>query len=231
MKMGKITAKLRDAVPVCLMVEGNEIKRYKNIDLPDSLKELEMKDFNFYTPADGKITFQIHFAPGVLPEEFPAPRAKLTRAEKATIKEAAKRAMEEANTEAITPEEKEYTSADEEHEESPAINQAKHIETIKTPEVISTENSATEAITDTETLAPKAEESGNMELFYNVTSTRRKELATAVGDFIGAKPKYMRAPTYAFEVGSYTIGRNGTLTGKENPELVIALAEQGFVAA
>ena len=31
MKTGKITAKLRDAVPVCLMVNGKEVKRYKMI--------------------------------------------------------------------------------------------------------------------------------------------------------------------------------------------------------
>ena len=37
MKTGKITAKLRDAVPVCLMVNGEEVKRYKNIELPDEL--------------------------------------------------------------------------------------------------------------------------------------------------------------------------------------------------
>ena len=35
MKTGKITAKLRDAVPVCLMVNGEEVKRYKNIELPE----------------------------------------------------------------------------------------------------------------------------------------------------------------------------------------------------
>ena len=40
MKTGKITAKLRDAVPVCLMVNGEEVKRYKNIELPDELKEV-----------------------------------------------------------------------------------------------------------------------------------------------------------------------------------------------
>ena len=38
MKTGKITAKPRDAVPVCLMVNGKEVKRYKNIELPDELK-------------------------------------------------------------------------------------------------------------------------------------------------------------------------------------------------
>jgi hypothetical protein len=35
MEMGKLTAKLRDAVPVCFLVEGKEIKRYKNIEIPD----------------------------------------------------------------------------------------------------------------------------------------------------------------------------------------------------
>ena len=35
MEMGKLTAKLRDAVPVCLLVDGKEIKRYKNIEIPD----------------------------------------------------------------------------------------------------------------------------------------------------------------------------------------------------
>ena len=37
MKTGKITAKLRDAVPVCLMVNGEEVKRYKNIKLATTL--------------------------------------------------------------------------------------------------------------------------------------------------------------------------------------------------
>ena len=70
-----------------------------------------------------------------------------------------------------------------------------------------------------------------MEIHYNVNGPRRKELATAVGNFIGAKPKYMKAPTYAFQVGDYTISRDGTLTGKENTELLNVLKEQGFLAA
>ena len=60
MKTGKITAKLRDAVPVCLMVNGEEVKRYKNIELPDALKEVEMTDFHVNVHMDGKITFEIH---------------------------------------------------------------------------------------------------------------------------------------------------------------------------
>lgn len=61
MKTGKITAKLRDAVPVCLMVEGEEVMRYKNIELPDEIKEVEMLDFHFNVHMDGKITFDIHY--------------------------------------------------------------------------------------------------------------------------------------------------------------------------
>ena len=38
MNAGKITAKIRDAVPVCLMVDGEEVRRYKNIQLPDEIK-------------------------------------------------------------------------------------------------------------------------------------------------------------------------------------------------
>ena len=88
MKTGKITAKLRDAVPVCLMVNGEEVKRYKNIKLPDMLKEVEMTDFHFNVHTDGKITFEIHYEEGVLPEVFPEDRTRLIRAAKAEAKEA-----------------------------------------------------------------------------------------------------------------------------------------------
>ena len=116
MKTGKITAKLRDAVPVCLMVNGEEVKRYKNIELPDELKAVE-----------------------------------------------------------------------------------------NGPEGI--------------------------EAAYNVTGVRRKQLVVAVGDFISAKPEYLRAPTYAFAVGSYNIDKEGTLTGPEKSALIESLKEQGFIAA
>ena len=86
MKTGKITAKLRDAVPVCLMVEGEEVMRYKNIELPDILKEVEMINFHFNVHIDGKITFEIHYEQGVLPEVFPEARTRVSRAAKAAAK-------------------------------------------------------------------------------------------------------------------------------------------------
>ena len=79
MEMGKLTAKLRDAVPVCLLVEGKEIKRYKNIEIPDDIKKLEYQDFKFDVPLNGAITFKIMFEPGVLPEVFPQARARRMR--------------------------------------------------------------------------------------------------------------------------------------------------------
>lgn len=79
MEMGKLTAKLRDAVLVCLLAEGEEIKRYKNIEIPDELKKLEYQDFKFDVPLNGAITFKIMFEPGVLPEKFPQARERRTR--------------------------------------------------------------------------------------------------------------------------------------------------------
>ena len=201
MKTGRITAKLRDAVPVCLMVEGKEVKRYKNIELPDSIKEVELLDFHFNVPADGKITFEIHYASGVLPETFPEPRAKVTRAEKAAAKAQKKAAQEE---------------------------------TAETPAAEETAEDTTEPTAESPETAEEAEanqEASTMEISYNVTGPRRKELATAVGDFIGTAPVYQKAPTYAFAIGSYIIDRNGKLSGEKNEELTVALAAQGFTAA
>ena len=60
MKCGKLTAKLRDAVPVRFYENGREIKRYKNIEIPDAIKELEFRDFRFDVPESGPITFKIY---------------------------------------------------------------------------------------------------------------------------------------------------------------------------
>lgn len=225
MKTGKITAKLRDAVPVCLMVNGEEVKRYKNIELPDMLKEVEMTDFHFNVHMDGKITFEIHYEPGVLPEVFPEARTRVTRAAKAAAK--IERETAPVNEALETPD------AIPAHEET-ALAIIPEAPVFAAP--LKTEEAMPEAETTEEVNAEPVEEvtteePANMEILYNVTGPRRKELAAAVGDFIGAKPKYMKAPTYAFVVEEYTIGRDGTLTGKENKALVEALAAQGFTAA
>ena len=232
MKTGKITAKLRDAVPVCLMVEGQEVKRYKNIDLPDMLKEVEMLDFHFNVPEDGRITFEISYAQGVLPEVFPEPRAKMTRAEKAAAKAAAKAAEQEATAEENAP-----AAMPEAPQEVTALAEIKPLDIASLIAPHAAEEAVPEAAPEVEETAKQATEeseageTGSMEIHYNVTGPRRKELATAVGNFIGMAPVYMKAPTYGFAVSNYIIDKNGTLTGENNKALVEALAEQGFTAA
>ena len=201
MKTGKITAKLRDAVPVCLMVNGEEVKRYKNIELPDALKEVEMTDFHFNVHMDGKITFEIHYEEGTLPEVFPEAHTRVSRMAKAA-------SQESAEVMAVETTEPETEAAPEDNPQDGEIP-------AKDPSRPATEGNEPEGI----------------KAAYNVTGVRRKQLVTAVGDFIGAKPEYLRAPTYAFAVGSYNIDKEGTLTGPENPALIESLKEQGFIAA
>lgn len=92
MECGKLTAKLRDAVPVCFMDGGMEVKRFKNIEIPDGIKKLPFDGFKFDVPANGAITFKIYFAPGILPKEWPQVRERKARMPKP---------MEEATTEEI----------------------------------------------------------------------------------------------------------------------------------
>lgn len=205
MKTGKITAKLRDAVPVCLMVNGKEVKRYKNIELPDELKEVEMTDFHFNVHMDGKITFEIHYEEGTLPEVFPEARTRVSRAAKAAAKATAQESTEVMAVEATEPETEAAPEERPQTDEIPAED----------PGEPATENSGPEGI----------------EAAYNVTGVRRKQLVVAVSEFTNIEPEYLRAPTYAFAVGSYNIDKEGTLTGPENPALIESLKEQGFIAA
>lgn len=205
MKTGKITAKLRDAVPVCLMVNGEEVKRYKNIELPDELKEVEMTDFHFNVHMDGKITFEIHYEEGALPEVFPEARTRVSRAAKAAAKAAAQESTEVMAVETAEPE------IEAALEESP-----QEIETpVKNPGEPATEESEPESI----------------EVAYNVTGVRRKQLVVAVSEFTNIEPEYKAAPSFAYEIGDYMVDKEGTLTDPENPALIESLKEQGFIAA
>lgn len=79
MECGKFTAKLRDAVPVCFMDGGMEVKRFKNIEIPDEIKKLPFDGFKFDVPANGAITFKIYFVLGILPKVWPQARERKAR--------------------------------------------------------------------------------------------------------------------------------------------------------
>lgn len=73
-----------------------------------------------------------------------------------------------------------------------------------------------------------------MELKYNVTGARRKELVSTLSELVGEAMSYKGAPTFAYEVGPFSIDKEGTLsypveTGSELVEMVMErLSERGF---
>jgi len=62
-----------------------------------------------------------------------------------------------------------------------------------------------------------------MQINYNVTGAKRKSLVGAISQELNATTKYLGAPTFAYEVGSYHIDKNGILRGDDNPGLIADL--------
>ena len=150
---------------------------------------------------DGKITFELHYEEGSLPEVFPEARTRVSRAAKAAAKAATQDNAEVMAVEATEPE------IEAAPEESP--------QTDEIPEENPEEKSKPEYI----------------EAAYNVTGVRRKQLVVAVSEFTNIEPEYKAAPSFAYEIGDYMVDKEGTLTGPENPALIESLKEQGFIAA
>jgi len=215
MEIGKLTAKLRDAVPVCFLVEGKEIKRCKNIEIPDELKRLEYQDFKFDVPVVGAITFKIAFAAGVLPDLMPGPRKLKSR--KSVVEEPADQPQE------ISAEPVEVVlQVQEEIQPADAIAEA-----LKADDPVAEE--VTEA-SDGDDKVVTAEGPEIMEIVYHAMGERRKELVKAISKFTGMTATFQNAPTFAYVIGGYTVDKVGTLTGETNVALVEALAEQDFIA-
>lgn len=224
MKCGKLTAKLRDAVPVCFIEEGKEIKRFKNIEIPDAIKELEYRDFKFDVPMSGAITFKIFFEPGTLPETWPEPRQRKTRAKKneAPAQDAAQDAVE-ALKDALDQAQEEGQPVDE-------IAQAAAQGAEITTEIIEAEDGGHELIITAEDDPEDSEEPipETMEIHYDVDGSARKALAHAVGEVIGAYPSYQTAPSFAYTIGDYILDRHGVLTGPRNSQLLLTLDQDGY---
>ena len=205
MKCGKLTAKLRDAVTVRFYENGREVKRYKNIEIPDVVKELEFQDFKFDVPLNGAITFKIFFEQGVLPEVWPEARQRRTRASRA------------AEGEPVTE------SADLDTQEMPqdATDPVDGESAGEVPEAA--ENAGEAFITEGD---PSTQET--MEIRFDVAGSARKALASAIGEHTGAYPSYQAAPSFAYLIGDYILDRTGTLEGPKNDYLIRALAEDGY---
>lgn len=73
-----------------------------------------------------------------------------------------------------------------------------------------------------------------MEVKYNVTGARRKELAKAVSEIVDWPATYKGAPTFAYGIGDFTIDKDGTLSFGSMSDsglvekLLEGLSERGF---
>ncbi len=203
MECGKLTAKLRDAVPVCFVVNGMEVKRLKNIEIPDEIKKLPFTAFKFDVPQNGAITFKIMFEAGVLPDEWPEPRQRKQRGSKA--------AGQPLN---IAPETAAMLAA------SVRLGGFADAETVAALEA--------EKATETEDAEDLSEEPTPEEIAYNITGDRRKALVEAIANYTGEKAIYQNAPSFAYHIGAFAVDKNGTLSGPIDHSLIRWLADEGF---
>jgi len=68
----------------------------------------------------------------------------------------------------------------------------------------------------------------NKEYKFGVTGQERKRLVGAISEILNAPMKYLGAPTFAYEVGSYHIDKAGMVTGEYDLNLFVGLAERGI---
>ena len=74
-----------------------------------------------------------------------------------------------------------------------------------------------------------------MQIKYNVTGDRRKALVAVMRDVLQDTTRYLGAPSFAFQVGAYTVDKNGTITCPNDADaaqidmLVRELAHDGFI--
>ena len=197
-------------MPVCFIENGKEVKRFKNIEIPDEIKKLPYQDFEFSVPVTGAITFKIMFEEGILPKVWPEVRTRKSRKAKQE---------EEPTPERITA----GLLAALEQAESEGQPVAEIAEAAAQGAEITTELNEQE-------LTITAHEPETMDAAFNVTGERRKALVEAVKAFIGAPAVYQNAPSFAYVIGDYTVNKTGTVSGPANEALMAALNAKEFIA-
>ncbi|HWR29532.1 MAG TPA: virulence protein [Negativicutes bacterium] len=74
-----------------------------------------------------------------------------------------------------------------------------------------------------------------MQIRYNVTGDKRKAMVAVMRDVLQDTTRYLGAPSFAFQVGAYTIDKNGTVTCPDGTDevqiemLIRELTHDGFV--
>lgn len=73
-----------------------------------------------------------------------------------------------------------------------------------------------------------------MQINYNVTGAKRKELVQVISEAVGIKAEYKFMPTCNYEIGDFTVTKNGTLEyedtadSEEAEKVLEAIADAGF---
>ena len=65
-----------------------------------------------------------------------------------------------------------------------------------------------------------------MILHFNATGERRKELVKVIENSMGIKAKYLGMPSAAYQIGEYTVTRDGALTWGDMVDADPAALEQ-----
>jgi len=63
---------------------------------------------------------------------------------------------------------------------------------------------------------------------FKANGKGKKQFVAAIGEIMGIKPVYKALPTYAYEIGTLTVERDGTLVGEIDMNTQFRLAEYGF---
>lgn len=72
-----------------------------------------------------------------------------------------------------------------------------------------------------------------MNINYNVSGSDRKRLVSAIAEYNGEKPRYLGAPSFAFQIGGIHVSVDGIVTTEvisEVAPLIRFLCEKGFQA-
>lgn len=72
-----------------------------------------------------------------------------------------------------------------------------------------------------------------MKIDFNVTGNERKALANFIGDALETKPKYLGVPSCAYQIGDFTVTRDGGLLYDDSIDatnLIKAIREAGYSA-
>ena len=59
-------------------------------------------------------------------------------------------------------------------------------------------------------------------------TTDRKALVKAIAEELGTESTYLRAPTYAYQIGDFTVDRDGNIIGEDFGALQDFLARNGY---